>query len=96
MGVCRNCRDGAELENKADTADLAVTPQSPVSLLHCSFCLFGSCWGEKTVKLLRKGLQVATIPLPSIREWESELDIIMQDEAIYSIWLDSAVGAPRY
>lgn len=29
---------------EAKTAELAVTPQSPVSHLHCSFSLFGSCW----------------------------------------------------
>lgn len=33
---------------EANTVDLAVTPQSPVSHPCCSFSLFGSCWrGEE-------------------------------------------------
>lgn len=52
---------------EANTADLAVAPQSPVSHLRCSLSLFGSCWrgGRELIKPQGEGLQVVTIPLPS-------------------------------
>lgn len=35
------------------------------ALQTCSFCLLGNCWGEKTVKPQREGLQAVIIQLPS-------------------------------
>lgn len=79
---------GLELENKANTAEWQSPHRALLAIFTAHSACLGAVGGKGQLSPKEKDCRLRPSPCPAIQEWESELDVIVQDKAVHSIQED--------